>query len=47
MDLRGSEGRRGRVCRRFFGPFAPVAFPNQQRRPVPLVQGIPRREGLS
>jgi hypothetical protein len=38
MCLHGSEGRRGGVCRQFFGPFAAGASTNQGRRPMPLVQ---------
>jgi hypothetical protein len=38
MGLQGSEGRRGGVCRRFFGTFAAGASTNQGRRPMPLAQ---------
>src|SRR5215203_4680209 len=38
MGLHGSEGRRGGVCRRFFGTFAAGASTNQGRRPMPLAQ---------
>lgn len=38
MGLHGSEGRRGGVCRRFFGTFAAGASTNQGCRPMPLAQ---------
>ena len=38
MGLHDSEGRRGGVCRRFFGSFAAGALTYQRPRPFPLTQ---------